>query len=83
MEQTLINVLIGLIGFAFSFILARIWTALADLQKRDEQLADKLSHLEVIVAGSYVRQEQFNTAMTQVFNKLDRISEKLDGKADK
>ena len=82
-QQTLINILIGASGFGFSFILARIWSALGDLQKRDEALTDKLAHLEVIVAGSYVKQEQFNNTMNIVFNKLDKISEKLDHKADK
>jgi len=46
-------------------------------------LMDKVSKIEVLVAGAYVKRDEFDRALTRLFEKLDHIDSKLDSKADK
>lgn len=57
--------------------------ALKDLQLEDKQLAEKVSKIEVLVAGDYVKKEELSKMTDALFAKLDRIEDKLDGKVDK
>ena len=54
-----------------------------DLQDADKRLADKVSSIEVLVAGNYVKRDDLDKSVEAIFRKLDRIEDKLDGKADK
>lgn len=54
-----------------------------DLQEADKRLADKVSSIEILVAGNYVKRDDFDKSVQAIFHKLDRIEDKLDGKADK
>ncbi len=54
-----------------------------DLQTADKRLAEKVASIEVLVAGNYVKRDDFDKSMDAIFRKLDRIEDKLDGKADK
>lgn len=54
-----------------------------DLQESDKKLAEKVSQIEILVAGNYVRRDDFDKSVEAIFRKLDRIEDKLDGKADK
>jgi len=83
MEQNLINALIAVVGSAFGWILKVIWDAVKELQAADDQLIEKVNRIEVLVAGEYVRREDFRADMDRLFDKLDAIDKKLDGKADK
>lgn len=83
MEQGLINALIAVVGSAFGWILKVIWDAVKELQKADDQLIEKVNRIEVLVAGEYVKREDFRADMDRLFDKLDAIDKKLDGKADK
>lgn len=78
MEQTIVNIAGGIILSGLGFLIQRVWSSLNDLQKRDEQLADKISHIEVMVARCYVTREETERLFTKVFDKLDRIDEKLN-----
>lgn len=60
-----------------------MWTALRDLQKSDTKLAEKVSSIEVLVAGNYVKKEDFDKLGEAIFKKLDRIEDKLSEKVDK
>ena len=44
---------------------------------------DKISDIEVLVAGSYMTRGELTEIMKTVFTKLDRIEQKLDKKADR
>ena len=79
----LINSLIAGAGGLVSFLLKRIYDALQDLQKRDDQITGKINQIEVLLAGQYVNRSSFDSSMTMVFNKLDAISDKLNQKADR
>ena len=60
-----------------------IWDSLLKLQQADTNLADKVSKIEVLVAGEYVKKDEFNNIMLRLFEKLDHIEEKIDRKVDK
>jgi len=83
MDQTIINWLLAGFGGLIGFLLNAVWQAVKDLQRADTKLAEKVGQIEVLVAGNYVKRESFEDALTRIFQKLDHIENKLDGKADK
>ena len=54
-----------------------------ELRRADTALTEKVNKIEVVVAGEYVKREEFENVANVIFKKLDRIYEKLDTKADK
>lgn len=83
MTQELINWVLGAFGMLLGFIVKSIWDAVKDLQTSDKDLADKVSRIEVLVAGEYVKKDEFNSIMLRLFEKLDHIEAKIDNKQDK
>jgi hypothetical protein len=83
MEQQVFNITIGIAGALGGWWMKAIWEAIKDLEKADHLMAGQLSDLKVLVAGGYVRTESFDKLSQAIFMKLDRIEDKLDGKADK
>ena len=56
---------------------------LKSLQDADERLATKVQAIEVLVAGQYIKREDFDKTVSALFTKLDRIEEKIDRKVDR
>jgi CHASE3 domain sensor protein len=83
MDQTFINWLISGFGALTGFLLSAVWQAVKDLQAADKELATKVAEIEVLVAGAYVKKDEFTSSVNALFAKLDRIEDKLDKKADK
>lgn len=83
MDQTFINWLLGGFGALIGFLLNSVWQAVKDLQAADKELTKKVSEIEVLVAGAYVKKGELSTLVTAMFSKLDRIEDKIDKKADK
>ncbi len=94
LDQTLINYLMAGFGAAISFILKVIWEGLRELQKCDLDITSKISQIQLLVAGEYVKKEDlerstnmqreyFEKSLTALFAKLDKIENKLDGKMDR
>jgi len=83
MDQTLINYLMAGFGAATSFILRVIWEGLRELQKCDLEITSKINEIQLLVAGQYVKKEDLEKLSTALFNKLDRIELKVDGKMDR
>jgi hypothetical protein len=81
--QTLFNIAGGLAGFLGGWWMKVLHESVRDLQESDKKLAEKVSQIEVLVAGNYVRRDDFDKSVEAIFRKLDRIEDKLDGKADK
>lgn len=81
--QDIINAAIGVAGALGGWWLKTIWEALRELQKADQMLAEKVSAIEVLVAGQYIRRDEFEKMATALFSKLDKIYERLESKADK
>lgn len=83
MDQTYLNYLFGGINIVFGFLLKVIWDSYKELKKTDATLAEKVNSIEVLVAGQYVKRDDFDRVANAIFVKLDKISDKLDQKADR
>jgi hypothetical protein len=83
MDQTIINWLLAGFGALIGFLLNAVWQAVKDLQNADKVLAEKVGSIEVLVAGAYVKKDEFIQSINALFAKLDKIEDKLDKKADK
>ena len=81
--QDLFNVAMGFIMAIFGWFLRISWESMTSLQKQDRDLADKVARIEVLVAGEYVKKDEFDRAIERLFDKLDHIEMKIDSKADK
>ncbi len=81
--QSIFDIAISVIGALGGWILKTIWDAIKELQKDDKELSEKLSHVEVLVAGGYVKVDKFDMVVNKIFDKLDKIDSKLDKKVDK
>lgn len=83
MDQTTIDITLGLANLLIGFFLKVVWDSLKSLKTSDEHLADKVNRIEVLVAGKYVHKDEFTKMADALFAKLDKIEDKLDGKADR
>jgi len=83
MSQEIYNIVLGLAGTLGGWWLKVMWDSLKELQSADKDLVEKVSRIEVLVAGNYVRREEFERALERIFVKLDNIEIKIDAKADK
>ena len=81
--QTLFNIAGGLAGFLGGWWMKVLHDSVRDLQEADKKLAEKVSGIEVLVAGNYVKRDELEKTLSAIFAKLEKISDKLDGKADK
>jgi hypothetical protein len=81
--QILFNIFVGVIGALGGWILNTIWGEIKSMQEADDVLADKVAKIEVLVAGQYCKRDEMERLSVAIFAKLDRIEDKLDGKADK
>jgi hypothetical protein len=81
--QQAFNILIGFVMTGFGWFLNVAWSSLKSLQEQDRNLADKVARIEVLVAGEYVKKDEFDRAIERLFDKLDHIEMKIDSKADK
>lgn len=81
--QTFINIAIGLVGALGGWVLNNLKSSIDELRKADLALTDKVQHIEVLVAGTYVKRDDMEKLGSALFAKLDKIENKLDGKVDK
>jgi len=81
--QELYNIAMGFVMLLGGWFMRIIWDMLVKLQEQDTVLADKLSRIEILVAGEYVKKDEFSQTMLRLFEKLDHIESKIDSKADK
>lgn len=77
MEQTAFNVVLSAAGAMAGFLLKALWDAVKDLQASDKDLTEKIAAVELLVRGAYVKREEFASALSRVFEKLDHIDEKV------
>lgn len=83
MEQSFLNWAFGIGNVVIGFVLKVIWDSHKELKKTDSNLAEKVNSIEVLVAGQYVKRDDFDRVANAIFVKLDKISDKLDMKADR
>ena len=77
MEQTFLNWLYGAATLIISAVIKWLWAAHKELQATDKELAEKVSKIEVLVAGQYITREEFERAVQRIFDKLDHIEMKI------
>lgn len=78
MDQTIVNWMLTGFGGLIGFLLTAVWQAVKDLQKADTELTKKVSEIEVLVAGAYVKKDDIDKLSNAIFTKLDRIEDKFD-----
>jgi len=83
MPQMVFNGLFILVGVFGGYYLNSVKDAIKNLQSTDQLLITKLQAIEVLVAGTYIKRDEFNDVIKALFAKLDKIDEKLDAKTDK
>lgn len=83
MDQTIINWVLTGFGALIGFLLNVVWQSVKDLQRADKELTEKVGNIEVLVAGAYVKKDEFTDTVRALFAKLDKIEDKIDRKADK
>jgi hypothetical protein len=81
--QAALNIALSLASFLGGYVLYSIRESIKSLQQRDSELTDKVQHIEVLVAGQYVKRDDMEKLSAALFTKLDKIDAKLDNKADK
>lgn len=74
--QWLINTGFAVISSIFGWLARQLWDAVGSLKK-------DLSKLREEIANDRVHKSDFKDLSDAIFRKLDRIEDKLDGKADK
>ena len=81
--QTLFNTAVSGLLLLAGWVLRVLWDSLKQLQRDDRELADKVNKIEVLVAGQYIKRDEFDRVVERLFAKLDQIELKIDGKMDK
>jgi hypothetical protein len=81
--EILFKIAVAIAGFLGGWVLNRVTASVDHLQRADSELATKVNAIELLVAGQYVRRDDFDKISSEMFRKLDKIYDKLDGKADK
>ena len=82
-DQSLLNMVFGVLFTAAGWWLKALWDSVHELQVADRSLAEKIATMEVLVAGNYVTRSEMDKHIDALFRKLDRIEDSLAAKADK
>ena len=82
-NQMIFNIAYGLISALGGWVLNNLKSSIDDLHSADRELTTKVQAMEVLVAGSYVKRDDLDKLVSALFEKLEKISDKLDAKADK
>jgi hypothetical protein len=83
MDQSFINWLLGGVSGLLGALASLIFIGMRDLQKSQSRTDRRLSEIEVLVAGDYLKKQEFEKFVDRIMCKLDGIDEKIDRKADK
>ena len=77
MEQVFINWLLGVSTLMITATIKWLWDSHKALQLTDKELSEKVSKIEVLVAGQYITREEFDRGIQRIFEKLDHIESKI------
>ena len=73
----------GLLAFLGGYLVNSLRENIKDMGKMYSDLSTKVQSIEVMVAGAYIKKDEFERVANRIFTKLDTIEDKLDKKADK
>jgi hypothetical protein len=86
-NQDVLNIILGSIITITGWLLKTVHDSVKALQDADKKLTEELSDIKSLVKGDYVKRDEFDSKFdrltTAIFTKLDKISDKIDGKQDK
>jgi hypothetical protein len=82
-DQALLNWIFGFMSILLGFLLNTAWQTIKDLQKEDKIIKERLTAIEVLVAGTYIKKDELDRLSDAIFAKLNKIEDKLDNKEDK
>lgn len=82
-SQDFINLALGAISFLGGWVVKNLQDSMKSLRDADERLTLKVQSIEVLVAGQYIKREDFDKTISALFTKLDKIESKLDMKANR
>jgi len=84
--QSMINIalgsIIGLIGFLGGALYGNLKSQIKDGKDSHEKLNDRVTQLELLVAGKYPTREEFNKSNEALLDKLDSTNKALFAKLD-
>jgi hypothetical protein len=72
------NIAIGVMCSIFGWLLKTVWESVKDLQCADKSLAEKVTQIELLVAGSYIKRDEIQVLHDALFRKLDKIEDRLN-----
>lgn len=81
--QTAFNIALSILGTLFGWLLHTLWGSITKLQEENKEIVKKISEIEVLVAGDYVKRESFEKTIDALFKKIDSIYDLMSKKADK
>lgn len=82
-QQQIANALFVVASGVGGYFIKVLWDAIKDLQTADRNIAEKISSIEVLVAGKYVTRDELANQMSRIVDQLNRIEERLQFKADR
>jgi hypothetical protein len=82
-DQVLLNWLVFTLGAIMSAILHTIWGAVKDLRAEDKVITQRVASMHILVAGDYIRKQEFDRVIDRLFVKLDSIEASLVSKQDR
>lgn len=74
--QSFLDILVGIVVMLIAAIVKVLWDAVKSLQK-------DITRIEVALPTIYVPKQEFQAEMREIKSMLEKIDNKLDGKADK
>ena len=80
--QMLINIAMALTGAMGGAIIKALWDGLTELRISDKLLVDRVHGIETLVAGTYIKRDEFNRGMDLLSDKLDNINNNLNIRFD-
>ena len=83
LDQTIVNALFGLGGALATFILYGLRDENKARKEENTKLAERISELHSQIARDYVRRDDYRDDVADIKAGIERIFDKLDGKADK
>lgn len=81
--QALFNAAFAVLLMVAGWVMKGVFDALRELRVKDDAIAHEVHSLAVAMPINYVHKNDFKELTEAMFRKLDRIEDKLDGKADK
>jgi hypothetical protein len=83
LTQEVMNWLMFGFGAAVSGIVKNIWASVKELQRDNRALAEKLSAVQILVVGDYVKKPDFDKVVDRLFVRLGSIQESLAEKQNR